>query len=188
MPFRRSLAVDDRQRLSVGTWTALLGLLVALATGGCSRDSASTQEVETSPATQAPGGAPGVEPVQDLVTFAGNMPADGPIEPEVIAGALRRLAGAAGSASAVSPALAVDLRVYAEHVLLDPESTEVTAAVRETLVRVADSVAETTPSPDAAALQAAATSISAGQPLTTQATDLRRYFQSAAAALTAASG
>ena len=53
---------------------------------------------------------------------------------------------------------------------------------------VADAVAETTPGPDAAALQAAATSISAGQPLTTQATDLRRYFQAAAAALTAASG
>jgi hypothetical protein len=187
-PCGRSLAVDDRQRLSVVTWTALLGCVVGLATAGCNRDSPGTQEVETSPAAEAPGAAPIVEPVQDLATFAGSMPAEGPIEPEVIAGALRRLAGAAGSASAVPLALTVDLRVYAEHVLLDPESIEVTAAVRETLIRVADTVAETTPGPDAAALQAAATSISARQPLTTQAADLRRYFQAAAAALVARSG
>lgn len=177
--------MDGRQRLSVATWTALVGLVVALATAGCSRDSASTQEVETS---QAPGAAPMVEPVQDLATLAETMPADGSVEAEMIANALRRLAGAAGSASAVPPALGVDLRVYAERVLLDPESMEVTAAVRETLIRVADAVAETTSSPDAAALQAASTSISAQQPLTTQATDLRRYFQAAAAALAATSG
>jgi hypothetical protein len=82
-----------------------------------------------------------------------------------------------------SPTLQVDLRVAAEHLLLNPQSPATSAAVRDSLLRAADSVE----GGDAkqSALHDVAGSIDPRRPLLEQQATVRTFFREAANAIRA---
>ena len=83
-------------------------------------------------------------PVQDYLQFAGaagdRQIRDSDADPDAIVEGLRKLAGALGTLNLGSPDLQVDLRVAAEHFLLNSASTATAAAVRNSLISAADAI------------------------------------------------
>ena len=106
-------------------------------------------------------------------------PAACTLDAEAIADGLRRLAAVLGTAGVASDDLMVAIRASAEHVLLNPDSPEVAATVRQ---RLTDAAAALAPAGDAAVRQAAA-GIDEGAALTAQSPALCTFFVSANDAL-----
>ena len=83
-------------------------------------------------------------PVQDYLQFAGaagdRQVRDSDADPDNIVEGLRKLAGALGTLNLGSSDLQVDLRVAAEHFLLNSASTATAAAVRNSLISAADAI------------------------------------------------
>lgn len=96
-----------------------------------------------------------------------------------VADGLRLLAGAVGEAGIGGPDLGVDLRVTAEHVLLNPASADTAAGVRNVLL----STAEAFGAGETEVLHTTAASIDTGQGLDVQVDTVRRFFREAAALL-----
>ena len=87
------------------------------------------------------GGSETNAPLQDYVQFAGTAETRGAdVDQAYIADGLRKLAGALGTLNLGSPDLQVDLRVAAEHVLLNPISTATTEIVRNGLMSTAEAI------------------------------------------------
>jgi hypothetical protein len=124
--------------------------------------------------------------VHDYVAFARVLDEtridESSLEPSSIADGLRKLAGALGALNIGDPELPVDLRVTAEHVLLNPASPATTAAVRTGLVKAAAAIAAERQDP-AASLHAAAEAIDEASPLTSQPATVRQFLRQSADAL-----
>jgi hypothetical protein len=127
-----------------------------------------------------------VSVVHDYVEFAnalGENEVEGStIEATDVAEGLRRLAGALGVLGLGSPNLPVDLRVMAEHILLNPESPATAEAVRAVLIETAAAVGAERRAA-AASLQQSAGAVNPNQPLTGQAATLHQFFRRTAEAL-----
>ena len=183
---------DDRSvRGRRRTWILLLGVLLAAGAAFwiARRPAPDGADAPGTPASQAAeGSGDTAEPVRDFTEWAAttrSAAADAPLEPDAIAEGLRRLAGALGARGTDRPELLVDLRVAAEHVVLNPTSPDVAATVRDTLIAAAAAI----PAPPAASgptPQAAAEGIKPDAPLTTQPAAIRTFFQAAADALAGA--
>ena len=130
------------------------------------------------------GGAPAasVDAVQVFDDFAAGIEPSERMEPSTIAEGLRGLAGAIGTLGVAPPEVLVDLRVAPEHVLLNPESPEVAATVREALLSAGQALASTE-SGKGSAVEKAAEGIRADTPLPDQGAALSTFFQEAARAL-----
>lgn len=177
---------------STGPWRRLLRaavvmtlVCVAAACGGGADEAGDAREDVAG--GRAGGGGP--DPAQQFTEFATTMEAaaGAPLEPGTIAEGLRLMAGALGAAGSAPPELLVDLRVAAEHVVLNPDSGDVTATVRDALLKAADALPEEAASPDGATARQAAEMIDAGAPLSGQGPALRSFFQRAGRAVAQAS-
>jgi hypothetical protein len=145
----------------------LIGAAILLWWGGFNRQ----------PAAVAPGDASQpraiADPSADYVTFAGGL-ADGSADLDALVEGLRKLAAAMGALEGAAPEAAVDLRVAAEHVLLNPDAAGTTEAVRGSLLAAAGALegSDTDTSP----LRTVAESIDRETPLQNQQDRLVRFF------------
>jgi hypothetical protein len=134
----------------------------------------------TSDGAPASTGAPSA--VEEYVRFAATAG-----EPQAGAGAgqlaegLRKLAGALAALNVGGPDLPIDLRVGAEHILLNPASTAITATVRDDLNAAAHALELATET--STALRGAAESIKPDRPLIEQQSAMLQFFRQAADAL-----
>jgi hypothetical protein len=95
-----------------------------------------------------------------------------------LAQGLRKLAGALATLNVGGPELAIDLRVNAEHILLNPESVETTVMIRDDLVTAADALELDTKS--GRSLRRDAESIRADRSLIEQHETVLEFFRRAA--------
>ena len=162
----------------------LLGAALASWTAGCGGQG--NDDVGGTSEGGATAARPAASPVTDFREFAARAQgnADGPLEAATIAEGLRALAGALGTLAAAPPELLVDLRVTAEHVLLDPESVEVAATVQQSLVTAASALSGE--GAKGTAVQQAAAAIRPDMPLTEQPAAVRAFFREAANAMSGA--
>ena len=119
-----------------------------------------------------------MSPVQDYLLFASSV-RDRNVQgadAEFMAEGLRKLAGALGALNIGGLDLTVDLRVAAEHVLLDPASTENIEVVRNGLVSAANAL-EAGRQRDAAALRQLAQSIRSDTRLLDQLATIHMFFR-----------
>lgn len=154
---------------------AAAGLVAGLACGRSAPDETASDAADTAGAAASP--------VADYVAFARAVGQDagaGSAEQSIAEG-LRRLAGALGALGLVSSDVAIDLRISAEHVVLNPSSTDNVETIRAALIAAADAIAEREGT--AASLRAIAETISTSEPLATQQDTLIEYFQTSANAL-----
>lgn len=134
----------------------------------------------TSDGASAPAGVPSA--VEEYAQFAaaageGQSGADA----GQLAEGLRKLAAALAALNVGGPDLPIDLRVGAEHVLLNPASTEITAIIRDDLIAAAQAVELATETDTA--LRGAAESIETDRPLIEQQGTVLQFFRQAADAL-----
>jgi len=124
-------------------------------------------------------------PVEDYLRFAGAgdspMPEPDAV-PEYIAAGLRKLAGALGALTLGSHDLQVDLRVAAEHLLLNPASTATTTVVRRGLISAAAAMQPSGGS-NHVDLRRIAQSIEPDRPLLDQRAAVRDFFRESAMAM-----
>jgi hypothetical protein len=121
-------------------------------------------------------------PVEDYLRFVAAVPdSQSGLSDDRMAEGLRKLAGALGTLNIGSPDLLIDLRVGAEHILLNPASAETTATIRAALVATADTLDRGTET--GRALQGAAESIRSDQPLAEQRMAVLHFFRQAADAI-----
>lgn len=121
-------------------------------------------------------------PVEGFIEFAATAgdPQSG-LSDDQMAEGLRKLAGALGALNAAQPDLLVDLRVAAEHILLNPASIQTAALIQKTLVAATDAIergGERDP-----ALRGAAESVRPDRPLIEQRVAVLSFFQRAADAI-----
>jgi hypothetical protein len=126
--------------------------------------------------------------VYEYVQFTDTLDARPGEDPSIaamtIAEGLRRLAGALATLHLGSPDLAIDLRVTAEHVLLNPSSPATSETARKALIATATAIGERQPNA-AAALQQSAEAVTAVAPLTTQQSTTYEFLRRSAHALAA---
>ena len=125
------------------------------------------------------GTASAMSPATDFVRFA-ESDFSGE-DADYVAEGLRGLAGALGTLNVGTEELTVDLRVAAEHVLLQPTTEETTATVIAGLLSVAralDAAQETGPG-----LLPLAEALRPDVPLPDQVTQVREFFQRCAQAI-----
>jgi hypothetical protein len=126
-----------------------------------------------------------ISPVQDYLQFAGaagdRQVRDSNADPDNIVEGLRKLAGALGTLNLGSPDLQVNLRVAAEHLLLDSASTGTTAVVRNSLSLAADAI--DTERQNEVNLRRLAESIRRDRPLLDQQAAVREFFRESAKAI-----
>jgi hypothetical protein len=115
--------------------------------------------------------------VEEYVQFAATAgdPQSGADDVQLAEG-LRKLAGALATLNVGGPDLPIDLRVGAEHVLLNPASTETTAMVRDDLVAAAQALTGTDTD---RALREAAQSIRPDRPFAEQREEVFQFFRRA---------
>ena len=122
-----------------------------------------------------------ISPVQDYLQFAGaagdRQVRDSNADPDNLVEGLRKLAGALGTLNLGSPDLQVDLRVAAEHLLLDSASTATTAVVRNSLILAADAIEA---EQNEVNLRRLAESIRRDRPLLDQQAAVREFFRESA--------
>lgn len=121
--------------------------------------------------------APVISPVADYLAFVDGLAATGDTD-ELALDGLRKLAGALGTLKVGGADLPVDLRIVAEHIAINPQSVETTAAVRPSLVAVA--VALDGQVSEGSELQQAASAVDAGMSLAQQREALIAFFTRAA--------
>lgn len=122
-------------------------------------------------------------PLQDYLQFAGTADTRGAdVDQEYMADGLRKLAGALGTLNLGSPDLQVDLRVVAEHVLLNPASTATTEIVRNGLLSAAEAI-EPGRQDGEDALRRLAESVRPDGPLFDQRLTVHEFFQESANAI-----
>jgi hypothetical protein len=97
---------------------------------------------------------------------------------------LRRLAAALATLGVGSPDLAIDLRITAEHVVLNPSSPATSEAVRKALIATAAAIGEQQPNA-VAALQQSAEAVTPTAPLDSQQSDVHEFLRRSARALAA---
>jgi hypothetical protein len=128
-------------------WYMMLAVTLSAA-GGVSwvvgRVGQDNGEVTATVGELAHNGGASITPVQDYLRFATTV-GERPVQasepdPQYIAKGLRHLAGALGTLNLGGPDLQVDLRVAAEHLLLNPASTANTGVVRAALISAADAL------------------------------------------------
>ena len=122
-----------------GFWAAIVGSIVLIAAAtllwrpDVGQRSAAVAPVDGSrPRTTA-------DPAADYQAFASRVAGES-ADVEAVVEGLRRLAGAVGALEGTPPEVAVDLRVAAEHLLLNPEAMGTTEAVRNSLAAAADTL------------------------------------------------
>jgi len=124
--------------------------------------------------------------VQDYVQFADAVGKPGieesTIAPMTVAEGLRSLAGALAVLDLGTLNLPVDLRVTAEHVLLNPTSPATAETVRTVLIEAAAAIGEQHQNA-AASLRQSADALETNTPLTSQPATLREFFRRSAQAL-----
>lgn len=125
-------------------------------------------------------------PIHDYLRFAsavGDRPIqESTVDPDYIVEGLRKLAGALGTLNLGSPDLHVDLRVAAEHLLLNPASTATTAVVRDGLISAAAAI-EPQHGNREVTLRRLAESITPERPLLDQQAAIREFFRESATAM-----
>lgn len=117
--------------------------------------------------------------VSDYVRFAASDAGPGP---EYVAEGLRKLAGATGSMGVGNPELAVNLRVTAEHVLLNPDAVETSSSVRTALTQVTAAIAEENRAAGDA-LREPVDALDARAPLANQHATLQQFFRRSGVAI-----
>lgn len=122
-------------------------------------------------------------PLQDYLRFAGTAETRGAdVDREYLADGLRKLAGALGTLNLGGPDLQVDLRVAAEHVLLNPASTATTEIVRNGLMSAAEAIEPGRPD-GGDTLRRLAESVRPDGPLFDQRLTVQEFFQESAKAI-----
>jgi hypothetical protein len=148
---------------------------------GCGNDTEPARGETGSGASATSGRGGGVPaPVEDYLRFADegtNTDAD----PQAMAEGLRKLAGALGALSLGPPALQVDLRVAAEHILLNPSAQATTATVRDGLLAAAEAIESTADGEDS--LRRLAESVRPSAQLLDQRTTVNEFLVQSATAL-----
>jgi hypothetical protein len=163
---------------------ALAFLLANLLQGTAVRTGSDAEIAARDAATSTTGTA--ASAVHDYVQFAEGL-GDGRIgksalEPAAIAEGLRKLAVVLGALQLGDPDLPVDLRITAEHVLLNPASPATTAAVRAGLLRVAAAIGMERQDTAASLIQAAE-AIDGAAPLVSQQAPVRQFLRQSAGVL-----
>jgi hypothetical protein len=123
-------------------------------------------------------------PVQEylqLVGTAGTAAAD--VDDKFMADGLRTLAGAIGTLNLGTPDLQVDLRVAAEHILLNPASSSTTEIVRNCLISAADAIETGGQDESDNNLTRLAESVHPEMPLIDQRATVQMFFQASAEAI-----
>ena len=115
------------------------------------------------------------DPVADYREFASALDSATTTSAQLVEG-LRTLGGAVGVATAGEAPAAIDLRIAAEHIALNPDDHSTTTAVRNSLVSAADAL-------DDKAFASAADSIDPHSTIEAQRTAIVTALQRAAAAL-----
>jgi hypothetical protein len=165
-------------------WIAAVTTLALLAAAvwlivSVDRDGEPTAEATSDGASASAGVPSAVEEYTQFAATAGEGQTGA--DAGQLAEGLRKLAGALAVLNVGGPELPIDLRVGAEHVLLNPASTETTATIRDDLIAVADAVERATET--GAALRGAAESIKTDRPLIEQQGTVLQFFRQAADAL-----
>lgn len=118
-------------------------------------------------------------PLEDYLQFAGSVGTRGAdANQTLIVDGLRKLAGVLGILNLGSPELQVDLRVAAEHIVLNPASTATTESVRNALISAADAIE--TGRHDGDNLRQLAESVRLDLPLLDQQVTVHKFFQESA--------
>ena len=113
------------------------------------------------------------DPVEEYVAFGDHLRTDPELTDAAIVDGLRKLARAL--AGAETPAdVAIDLRIVAEHIVLNPDAVETTEVVRRSLLAAADALDER--NGDAQLVRPLAASIDVRIPLTHQRDRLSQFF------------
>ena len=120
-----------------------------------------------------------LSPVEGYVQFAATArDSQSDLSDDQMVEGLRKLAGALGTLSLGGPELLVDLRVGAEHILLNPASTETTSMIRDALIAAADAMERGIEAD--VVLREAAESIRPDRPLIEQQVAVLHFFRQAA--------
>ena len=147
----------------------------------CMRD----REREPTAAAGTDDGSPSTappSPVEGYLEFAATAGDPQPgLSSDQMAEGLRKLAGALATLNVGGPDLLIDLRIGAEHILLNPASAETAAVIRDGLVAAADAMERGTETD--VALREAAESISPDRPLIEQQVAVLHFFRQAADAI-----
>jgi hypothetical protein len=126
--------------------------------------------------------------VHEYVQLAGALEDRRGEDPDVaamtIAEGLRRLAGALATLRVGSPDLAIDLRVTAEHVVLNPSSPAASEALRKAFIATAAAIGERQPNA-VAGLQQAADAVTGTAPITSQQPMVHEFLRLSAHVLAA---
>jgi trehalose-phosphatase len=162
--------------------TALLATIALVLVAACGNATEPERGGDSGSAERAASGTGGESrsPVDDYLRFAAEgTKAD--VDQHAMAEGLRKLAGALGTLSLGDATLQVDLRVAAEHILLNPSSPATAATVRDGLVAAAEAVQSAGDSGDS--LTRLAESIRPEVPLVDQRAAVNEFFVAAAKAL-----
>jgi hypothetical protein len=148
---------------------------------GCGNSSEPGRAGEKARATDvaAGSGRETISAVEEYLRMAGiaDTP-DAGLNQEHMADGLRRLAGALGTLNLGAPALQVDLRVAAEHILLNPSSPATTESMRSRPVAAAEAIQTAADGDDS--LRRLAESVRPGVPLLDQRATVWKFFQESA--------
>ena len=148
-------------------WLAIAAVAV-LAAGAWMFSPAEPEDVAPEAAIQ--------DPVAEYLAFVAGLEGGNSVVPadaHVIVDGLRRLAGALGVLEIGSSELPIDLRIAAEHVVLNPGDAGTADAVRAGLIAAADGL-------DDAAAREAAEAIDPRTPVSQQQERVTAFFQRAA--------
>lgn len=180
------MADTDTTRNLRWPWVAIViaALLVAAVFLAVERDDGNNSRPEDEgSAALAP--ASGVNaPVQAYVQFAGAAGTEtADVDHEFMADGLRTLAGAMGTLNLGSVDLHIDLRVAAEHILLNPASSATTEVVRNGLIAAAAAIEAERQDDGEDDLTPLAQSLQADVPLIDQRTTVQMFFRRSAVAI-----
>jgi hypothetical protein len=173
--------VENTTRSWITAAVTLVGVAAVFWSGAC----ANHREEEPTTAAGSDAGSPPAarpSPVEAYIQFvASARDSRSGVSDDQLAEGLRKLAGALGTLNAGGPDLLIDLRVGAEHVLLNPAAAETAAIIREAMVTAAEAIErESGPDP---ALREAAQSVRLDRPLVEQRVTVLHFFQQAADAI-----
>jgi hypothetical protein len=157
-------------------WPTIVGAMLLVAAAATLWWAGLDQQPAAVGRSTAPQDAAAGDPAADYRAYVSRL--DGhSMSIELLVEGLRKLAGALGIVERNGPSVAVDLRVAAEHVLLNPDSPATTEAVRQSLLAAAGALDRgLAGSP----LRPLAETIDGAAPLAQQGDALVRFFVRAA--------